>query len=218
MSASREISLPPEEYRRLVAGVAWNEFEEHGEAIAGMMREQDLLGPGARLLDVGCGCGRIARWLVDDPIESYVGFDRHPGMIEWCQRNFADSAPHFEFRFYDLKSAYTDLDGEAGEIAPEVFEFPFEDRSIDSAVLVSVFTHMPMSEIDAYLRNLRRILTPDGRILLSVFFAQHQPEVVGLGYYHSKAEIESLFEQNGFAANQLWPTRYGPKHNWYLLR
>ena len=218
MSASKHIPLPPEEYRRLVSGVAWKEFEEHGEAIAGMLREQGLLSPGARLLDVGCGCGRIARWLIDDPIGSYVGFDRHPGMIEWCQKNFADSAPHFEFCFYDIKSAYTDLDGQAGAIAPEVFEFPFGDRSIDSAVLVSVFTHMPLSEIGSYLRNLRRILAPGGRILLSVFLAEHDPEVVGLGYYHLKDQIEALFEQKGFSAKQIWPTRYGPKHNWYLLR
>jgi SAM-dependent methyltransferase len=139
-------------------------------------------------------------------------------MIEWCQKNFADSAPHFEFRFYDIKSAYTDLDGQAGAIAPEAFEFPFRDRSIDSAVLVSVFTHMPLIEIDAYAQNLRRILASDGRALLSVFFAEHDPEVVGLGYYHLKDQIETLFEQKGFIAKQLWATRYGPKHNWYLLR
>ena len=217
MSPTR-IPLPPEEYRRLVCGAAWRQFEEHGEAVAGMMREYGLLGKGASLLDVGCGCGRIARFLIDDPIASYMGFDRHAEMIEWCQQNFRAPAPHFGFRFYDIKSAYTDLDGQPGGIDPASFEFPFEDQSFDSAVLVSVFTHMPLSEIDSYLGNLRRILAPGGRILLSFFFAESEPEVVGLGYYHPKDEIESLFERRGFAAQQLWKTRYGPKHNWYLLR
>jgi SAM-dependent methyltransferase len=218
VTASNRIAMPPEEFQRLVCGAAWAQFEEHGEAIAEMMRQQGLLAKGSRLLDVGCGCGRIARWLVDDPIGSYLGFDRHRGMIDWCRENFSGAAPHFDFRFYDLKSAYSDLDGQRGDLDPEEFEFPFEAGSFDSVVLVSVFTHMPLGEIEAYLRNLHRILAPGGRILLSVFFAEAEPEVIGLGFYHRQETLESLFERRGFAAKQLWPTRYGPKHNWYLLR
>lgn len=218
MTFAPGLPLPPEEYRRLVCGAAWRDFEEHGEAIAEMMRQQGLLHEGARLLDVGCGCGRIARWLIDDPLRSYLGFDRHRGMIEWCRESFARVAPHFAFRFYDLKSAYSELDGETGRLDPQRFDFPFEAESFDSVVLVSVFTHMPLAEIDAYLQNLRRILAPDGRILLSVFFSENEAEVVGLGFYHRQENLEALFERRGFAAEQLWPTRYGPKHNWYLLR
>jgi len=218
VTATNRIALPPEEFQRLVCGAAWAQFEEHGEAIAEMMRQQGLLAEGSRLLDVGCGCGRIARWLVDDPIGSYLGFDRHRSMIDWCRESFSEVAPHFDFRFFGLKSAYSDLDGQRGDLDPEEFEFPFESGSFDSVVLVSVFTHMPLGEIEAYLRNLRRILAPAGRILLSVFFAEAEPEVIGLGFYHRQETLESLFEKQGFASKQLWPTRYGPKHNWYLLR
>ena len=218
MTDKPNLALPPEEYRRLVCGVAWPDFEEHGEAIAGMMREYELLHKGARLLDVGCGCGRIARWLVDDPLDSYLGFDRHRGMIDWCRQNFAPIAPHFEFLHFDLKSAYTDLDGESGDIDPESFRFPFENGSFDSVVLVSVFTHMPLPEIEAYLGNLRRLLASGGRVLLSVFFSEREPEVIGLGFYHRQEQIEQIFDQRGFSYTQLWPIRYGPKHNWYLLR
>lgn len=218
MIESRTIPLPPESYRRLVCGVAWGEFEEHGESIANMMREYGLLEDDFRLLDVGCGCGRIARWLLDDPLSRYMGFDRHPGMIEWCQKNIQAVAPHFEFRYFDIQSAYSDLDGERGTVDPKEFEFPFEEGSFDSILLVSVFTHMPLGEIEAYLVHLRRILADRGRVLLSVFFATGEPEIVGLGFYHRQHDLERLFREGGFESELLWPARHGPKHNWYLLR
>ena len=218
LTRENDIALPPEAFRRLVCGVAWREFEEHGEALANMMREHGLLGKDARLLDVGCGCGRIARWLLDDPLKMYVGFDRHEGMIEWCRQHLTLIAPHFEFYYFDIKSAYTELDGVTGTVDPREFEFPFADRSFDSVLLVSVFTHMPLPEIAAYLANLERLLAPGGRVLLSVFFAQSESEVVGLGFYHRQEDLEAIFTDTGLEAALLWPARYGPKHNWYLLR
>jgi len=43
------------------------------------------------VLDFGCGCGRVARKLIQQTHQPqrYVGLDLHAGMIRWCQQNLA---------------------------------------------------------------------------------------------------------------------------------
>ena len=86
------IPMPPEEYMALVCGDLPPEdledrFTEIGLDMADRLRRQGMLGPDVRLLDIGCGCGRVARCLIGQPLASYVGFDRHPGMFSWCTEN-----------------------------------------------------------------------------------------------------------------------------------
>src|SRR5439155_7699 len=51
------------------------------------------------VLDFGCGCGRIARQLIqqDPRPRAYLGIDVHRGMIQWCRENLAPRAPGFRF-------------------------------------------------------------------------------------------------------------------------
>src|SRR3990167_4747317 len=94
------LPVPPAEYMQLVCGFR-PDYEENffsaAEEVVTRMRWLYLLEPGTRLLDIGCGCGRIARQLLSFPLASYTGFDRHPGMIAWSQDAFAGVAPHYRF-------------------------------------------------------------------------------------------------------------------------
>jgi trans-aconitate methyltransferase len=57
-----------------------------------------------RVLDFGCGGGRIARQLgQQDPTpERYVGLDLHRGMIECCRQNLAPRLEGFSFEHHDV--------------------------------------------------------------------------------------------------------------------
>jgi cyclopropane fatty-acyl-phospholipid synthase-like methyltransferase len=58
-----KLALPPDEYMRLVCGNTSNfrqEFERVGRRVARGLESVRMLEPGARLLDIGCGCGRVA--------------------------------------------------------------------------------------------------------------------------------------------------------------
>lgn len=173
-----------------------------------------MIVPDTHFLDVGCGCGRVARYLLAFPIKFYTGFDRHPGMIEWCQKEITKRAPNFHFHHFSIKSAYVGLDGQTGSIEASSFHFPFSDGSFSSALLASVFTHMPMEESSHYLKELYRVLKPKGKIFLSVFFTYQEPHQIGINFYYNPKEFLQVVRKAGFR----YKFREGLHgHNCYVL-
>jgi SAM-dependent methyltransferase len=115
--------------------------------------------PAERVLDFGCGCGRIARQLIQQerPPERYVGVDLHRGMIEWCRVNLAPAAPQFRFDHHDVYNAGLNPGGRVHE-AP----FVVEDSSMSLVVAHSVFTHVLQDQVGFYLSEIARVLEPGG--------------------------------------------------------
>ena len=174
------IPLPPKELMALVTGDHYDQaraFESAGSEVAHLATHVGMINPGARVLDIGCGVGRVARHLVATAIGSYVGFDRHAGMIAWARANVTTHDPRFTFEHFPIRSALDGIDGEAGTVDAAEFRFPYADGSFDSILLASVFTQMPLKEVAAYLSEIRRVLAPDGRVLLSVFMSDLRPMV-----------------------------------------
>ena len=101
-----------------------------------------------RILDFGCGAGRMIRWLDVDPQACEVwGVDISAERILWCQHNLS---PPFNFA---TTTTFPHL--------------PFEDGYFGFIYAGSVFSHI--SDLaDAWLLELRRILAPRGRLYLTV--------------------------------------------------
>ncbi len=126
------------------------------------------LEPGDTVLDVGSGIGRITTGLslfLDPDTGRYIGFDPVIEGIEWCRSAYADH-PNFRFEWADL---YNELYRPEGTILSTQFTFPVESATVDLAILTSVFTHLYEPEIAAYLRELARVLKPDGKIFATAF-------------------------------------------------
>jgi SAM-dependent methyltransferase len=210
----RDIPLPPVEYMKLVCGPEHDEktFRRVGKSLVDDMSSQGMIGSNVRLLDIGCGCGRVARCLLDKPLKSYVGFDRHAGMIEWCNQEIAPRDPRFTFLYCQVKSPYTTMDGDQGTIDVADFRFPFEDRSFDAILLASVFTHMPLGEISHYLKEIRRVLDRGGRALFSVFLSD-QPSDNGVDFVHVRSEFAKLTDSSQLDYKFLYE---GGGHHWHL--
>lgn len=119
------------------------------------------------VFDFGCGCGRIARQLIQqEPRPSrYVGVDLHRGMIEWCRTNLVPFAPEFEFRHHDVFNASFN----PGREKPDVLPLPAADGCATLVIAFSVFTHLTEAQAVHYLRECARILAPDG-VLHSTWF------------------------------------------------
>jgi SAM-dependent methyltransferase len=119
------------------------------------------------VLDFGCGCGRMARQLIQQSPRParYVGLDLHAGMIRWCQQNLAPHAPGFDFHHHDV--FYGGFNPGRGKPLHQALPFPDDHFSLVFAI--SVFTHLTDVQAVAYLSELSRVLEPGG-ILLTTWF------------------------------------------------
>ncbi len=126
------------------------------------------LKPHERVLDVGCGIGRMAvpltRYLSAEG--SYEGFDVFPEGIRWCRENITPKYPNLRFQVADIKNKEYNP---SGRFAASEYTFPYEDASFDFVLLTSVFTHLLPEELEKYLSEIRRVLAPNGRCLASFF-------------------------------------------------
>jgi SAM-dependent methyltransferase len=137
-----------------------DEFLDHFRALGGLQ-------PTDRVLDVGCGIGRMARPLAAflQASGSYDGFDVNPEGVAWCAQRYGDH-PNFTFAVADLfNSRYNP----AGTQSAAEFTFPYADARFDFALATSVFTHLLEGEAERYLAEAARTLAPGGRLLTTWF-------------------------------------------------
>lgn len=159
--------VPPEELNHL--GGAGEGYQAMGQRWFEILTtELGGLQPDERVLDVGCGVGRMAGPLSGYLSErgSYEGFDISPDGIAWCQENITSRYPHFRFRVADIYNARYNPEGKHKAYE---YRFPYEDESFDFVFLASVFTHLLPREMENYFSEISRVLEKGGRCIISYF-------------------------------------------------
>jgi SAM-dependent methyltransferase len=164
----RDRLTPP---RRLSLYVGHGDFRATGEEFLGLFRTLVDLRARDRVLDIGCGIGRMARVLVPvlRPPGSYDGFDVAERGIRWCQAHYRDTPAPFCFKHADLRNS---VYNPAGRDTPDAYEFPYGDGSFDLAIATSLFTHLLPDAADHYLAQAARVLAPDGRLFATWFLSE----------------------------------------------
>lgn len=182
-------------------------FHQYGRGlIAGMVRD-GVLKPNSRVLDVGCGLGRLARILTSflSPRGSYHGIDVCKSSIDWCVLNYAN---HLNFKFEHADVFSTHYNPAAISSAAN-YSFPFNSREFDFIFSTSLFTHLIAKDAEHYIEEMARVLKPGGKIwntflllddistpLASTFdpehAATHLPIIVDRGRIALESDPEAL--------------------------
>lgn len=147
------VTSPPPHLRERVAGSQKLSFFRVGGLkwfgeFLGPISKYGNLGSMRRMLDWGCGCGRVTEHflLLSDGPEIY-GCDIDSEAIDWCKE-------HLEQGSFSCIAARPPT--------------PYEDASFDFVISCSVFTHLSRDAQNAWLSEMRRIIIPGGLFLASV--------------------------------------------------
>lgn len=168
----------------------------------------------SRLLDIGCGSGRLAIGILNriGNIQLYQGVDVDKKSIQWCNRYISKNRSNYKFLKLDVfNSRYNPT----GKKINDGFQFPFENQKFDIAYLYSVFSHMIDEDIKLYLREFQRMLEHFGKIFLTAFVEENVPEMTinpanyrrtqWKGELHcvrfNKDFFQTLIKENGYQIN-----------------
>ena len=174
MNTGGAIPIPPIELRRLVGPTDLETFDNSsGEPVLSLRRHSRVtpqipVEVYDAVFDFGCGCGRIARQLLQQKPRPrrYVGIDVHRGMIDWCTQNLSPIDPNFHFLHHDVYSPTYALENSHRLAEP----FPVKDEEFSLLIAGSVFTHLFEQQAEYYLYEVARILRPQGIAFTSWFF------------------------------------------------
>jgi SAM-dependent methyltransferase len=158
------------------------------------------------VLDIGSGCGRVARRLIQQdpqPLE-YVGVDLHLGMVRWCTENLAPHAEQFRFEHHDLRN----IGLNPGEEKPTVLPLPDAGRENGYSLVqaISVFTHMVEHQAVHYLHEMRRVMRPDG-VAVTTWFVFDKTDFPMMQDFQNALFINDVDPTNAVIFDRGWLRR-----------
>lgn len=151
-------------------------FFASAQAEADRLVEYFGLTVNSRVLEVGCGVGRLPIGILSriGEIQHYRGVDVSKRSIRWCQRHITRRHPSFQFIHIDVKNPRYNPHGRAIDID---FRLPFDNQEFDIIYLYSVFTHMTSEDVRLYLKEFQRLLSTSGKIFLTAFIEDRVPDM-----------------------------------------
>jgi ADP-ribose pyrophosphatase YjhB (NUDIX family)/ubiquinone/menaquinone biosynthesis C-methylase UbiE len=163
-----------------------------------MARFAGRLGPGARVLDVGCGPGRDTAWLAEQGYNA-AGVDLSFGMLREGQ----------------ARGVTVPL------IQADMRHLPFRKGSFQGLWVCASLLHIPKKQAGDVLLELSRVVYP-GHIYLAVKRGEGERWVEDdeghrfFFAYYGSSEIQLLMERNGFEVLVCWetPDQAGRSHPW----
>lgn len=129
----------------------------------------------SRILDVGCGQGRLPIGILRLIGEvDYTGIDLHRNSIEWCKKYIGRANPSFKFKELNL---YNERYNKLGVKIDDKFRFDMNPKSADIIYLFSVFSHTTEEDMQVYLKDFLRILDEDGKVFFTTFVEEDVPNI-----------------------------------------
>jgi SAM-dependent methyltransferase len=136
------------------------QFERNGQRLAEFLARKLQLAPGSRILDLGGGSGRIARYLAQG-CESYTLADISPNLLTLAQARLLEKT----FQFTCLSEN----------------RLPYPDQSLSHCIAIDTVMHLPERTLRAYFDEIARVLIPGGKFFLTVGVSLDGPTDIQAG-------------------------------------
>jgi len=225
----KKTPLPPGKYR--MGGKHFkNDDAFIRTAVRDVKRLERLAGlnPNSRLLDWGCGAGRLAvgvrEHYKDGRIADYHGVDVQPDLISWARENL--TAPGFRFTCVDVANERYNPAGLPDRTIAA------DPGTVDVFYAYSVFSHMNDDDTAGYLTLIGEALSEKGKALVTCFVEEgvpdweENPEGYGplewKGRLHctrfSRRHFEDLVAAAGMAVDRFVHGRETDGQSLYILR
>lgn len=164
--------LPPWSLRNSVGPA--DDFERDGQDISQQLINLTDIMNKKYILDVGCGCGRVALYLARDGYKGiYWGMDIVDRQITWAQHNISKKYPNFYFYKADLNNK---LYNPSGKLKTENYKFPFSDGSFDLIFHASLFTHLIPRDTLQLIKEASRLLKKGSLAFMTFFLLNRTQE------------------------------------------
>jgi len=141
-------------------------------------------------LDLGCGPGQIAQHLADRGA-AVIGLDSSPQMV----RIASAGTNRTRFACGDMRS------------------LPFRSRSCGAVVAFYSIQHLPRSDLETALGEVRRVLVAEGLLAVATHlgvgevylqeFLGHEIEPVG-GTLYGEGELRQALDRSSFSVEEAW--------------
>ena len=140
-------------------------------AVADVEKLQRTVGlsPDSRVLDWGCGAGRLNVGIkhVFGHVRDYHGIDVQKPLVRWARRHLADD--HSRFALAEDHNARYNPDGVA------THRLARRSDNVDVFHAYSVFSHMGTADVAGYSRDIARVLAPQGLAWVTAFVEDDVP-------------------------------------------
>lgn len=151
------VAIPPAFLITIIGGrIDWEYFLKAGRlAIEDFAAAVDRNGGdfqnAERILDFGCGCGRLARHAPMLTNAEFHGVDYNDRLVRWCAKNLRGN--------FSRNALHPPL------------QFP--DAHFDALYALSVFTHLRRATQDEWLAEFARVVRPGGFALVTFHDEDH---------------------------------------------
>jgi len=162
------------------------------------------IGPDARLLDLGCGPGRDATWLAARGA-SVIGADLSAGMLALARVAIPGNLVQLDMR-----------------------QLPFRNGAFAGVWGMASLLHLPKAEMAGALREIRRVVTPNGGLVLGLQAGTEEgwedsPYDTAVQRYFARYQLEevtALLATAGFRLQRRGETHERQKHwmQWFAVR